>query len=179
MDTGKQRITRLVNDQMGFVERVLRNLGVPAGELDDAVQRTFILASKKLDDIREGSERGFLFQAAKHMASHVWRSRARFRNHQVLDEEIVSPEESPEALISQKRARELLDGILQAMPEDLRVVFTLYEFEDMSVPEIAEMLQIPTGTAASRLRRARTEFSAHVQRIEARSRHDVAKKAIS
>jgi RNA polymerase sigma-70 factor, ECF subfamily len=179
MDPNQQRITRLVNEQIGFVARVLRNLGVPAADLDDAVQRTFILASTKMDEIREGSERGFLFQTAKHMAAHAWRSRARFKGHQSLDEEMVSPGESPEALSSQKHARELLDSILEAMPEDLRVVFTLYEFEDFSVPEIAEVLHIPTGTAASRLRRARSEFSAHVQRFEARSRYELTKRAIS
>jgi RNA polymerase sigma-70 factor (ECF subfamily) len=41
---------------------------------------------------------------------------------------------------------------------DLRSVFVLFEIEELSTQEIAVLLGIPTGTAASRLRRAREEF---------------------
>ena len=41
-----------------------------------------------------------------------------------------------------------------------RAVFVLYELEELSVPDIAELLGVPVGTAASRLRRARAAFSA-------------------
>jgi len=34
----------------------------------------------------------------------------------------------------------------------------LYELEEMSVPEIAELLELPVGTVASRLRLAREAF---------------------
>ena len=52
------------------------------------------------------------------------------------------------------------------MPDDLRVVFVLYELEEMSTPEIAALLEIPPGTAASRLRRAREAFDRLVARIQ-------------
>jgi RNA polymerase sigma-70 factor (ECF subfamily) len=55
------------------------------------------------------------------------------------------------------------------MPEELRVVFVLFEIEEMSTPEIASLLAIPTGTAASRLRRAREEFDRRVARLNAAS----------
>jgi RNA polymerase sigma-70 factor (ECF subfamily) len=38
----------------------------------------------------------------------------------------------------------------------------LYELEGFSLPEIAEALQVPLGTATSRLRRARGNFEAWV-----------------
>jgi len=37
-------------------------------------------------------------------------------------------------------------------------VFVLFELEGMTTPEIAELIGIPLGTAASRLRRARETF---------------------
>ena len=37
------------------------------------------------------------------------------------------------------------------MDESLRVVFVLYEFEEMNMSEIADVLEIPRGTVASRL----------------------------
>jgi RNA polymerase sigma-70 factor (ECF subfamily) len=48
---------------------------------------------------------------------------------------------------------------------DLRVVFTLHELEEMSMSEIAELVGIPAGTVASRLRRARQDFEAIVARL--------------
>jgi RNA polymerase sigma-70 factor (ECF subfamily) len=58
--------------------------------------------------------------------------------------------------------RELLDKILDSMEDDLREVFLLYEFEEMSMIEIAGALGIPQGTVASRLRRARSVFRERV-----------------
>ena len=45
-------------------------------------------------------------------------------------------------------------------------VFTLYEIEGLSSPEIAELLSIPLGTVASRLRRARENFRSRAARVE-------------
>ncbi len=167
MPSREQRLTKLVNQHLGFVERVLRNMGVPDAELDDAAQRTFIVVANRLDDIVVGAEKSFLFRSAKHMASHVRRSASRHSRLEPLDDEMPSVQESPEQLINQKKAREILDQLLEAMPEELRLVFTLYEFEGLKMPEIAEYLEIPTGTVASRLRRARKQFEAGVRRFEA------------
>jgi RNA polymerase sigma-70 factor (ECF subfamily) len=53
------------------------------------------------------------------------------------------------------------------MPMDLRVSFVLFELEEMPLHKIAELLSIPAGTVASRLRRARTEFQRLVARMNA------------
>lgn len=170
MSERKRRLTNLVQDHLDFVERVMRNLGVPDSELDDAVQRAFMVVADRLDDIRPGAERGFLFQTARYLAAHVWRNRARRRRDEELDEHLPSDLASPEAMLSQKHAREYLDGILDAMPVDLRTVFVLHEFEELSGPEIATLLDIPLGTASSRLRRARKVFQMHINRLEAASK---------
>ena len=54
--------------------------------------------------------------------------------------------------------RVLLDTLLEAMPIDLRTVFVLYEIEELTMIEIASVLELPSGTVASRLRRARQVF---------------------
>lgn len=51
------------------------------------------------------------------------------------------------------------------MTEGLREVLALYEIEELTLPEIAAALEIPEGTAASRLRRARTEFSRKARQL--------------
>jgi len=80
----------------------------------------------------------------------------------------VDPRPSAEALLDQKRLRQLLDRVLDQLPDDLRVCFVLYELEGMSSPEIAELLSIPVGTVASRLRRAREAFELAAAKLKAR-----------
>ncbi|WP_146651534.1 sigma factor-like helix-turn-helix DNA-binding protein [Labilithrix luteola] len=54
------------------------------------------------------------------------------------------------------------------MPEALRDVFVLCELEELSAPEAAASLDIPVGTVASRLSRARQTFDECLARIQAR-----------
>ena len=74
----------------------------------------------------------------------------------------------PDEAIDQQRARELLDDVLAAMPEQLRDVFVLSELEEMSATEVAACLEIPPGTVASRLARARHVFDECLARLQAR-----------
>jgi RNA polymerase sigma-70 factor (ECF subfamily) len=158
------RLRWMVDEHIDFVARVLRNAGTPIAEMDDEVQRTFITAARRIDDVRPGAERSFLLQTALHVAAHARRTAARRR--EVLAEEapeIVDTAQTPEQLTDQKRARHLLDRVLNQMSTDLRTVFVLYEFEELSMAEISDALGIPRGTVASRLRRARSDFQDRVR----------------
>jgi len=157
------RLRELVDTYVDFVARVLRNSGTPEAEIDDEVQRTFIVAARRLDDIRPGAEKSFLFRVAFNQAAHARRTAARRR--EVAEDQVPEQVEhlaTPEALTDQKRMRELLDRVLNEMEESLRAVFVLHEVEEMTAAEIAEVVGIPRGTVASRLRRARSEFRARV-----------------
>jgi RNA polymerase sigma-70 factor (ECF subfamily) len=159
------RLHSLVTEHIDFVARVLRNLGTPQIDIDDAVQRTFITATNHLDDIRAGHEKGFLFQIALRVAAHARRSLARRREVPAdEEEEPIDMVATPEHLTDQKRMREMLDAILDEMPLELRSVFALHEFEGLTMAEIAELVEIAPGTVASRLRRARAEFRLRVRR---------------
>jgi RNA polymerase sigma-70 factor (ECF subfamily) len=167
------RLRAMVDRYLDFVPRVLRNAGTPDAEIDDEVQRTFITAARRLDDVRPGAEKGFLFKIALNLAAHARRTLARRR--EVLAEEAPERNETfptPEQLTDQKRMRQLLDRVLDRMDESLRVVFVLYEFEEMNMSEIADVLEIPRGTVASRLRRARAEFRERVAALEGLARGD-------
>jgi RNA polymerase sigma-70 factor (ECF subfamily) len=156
-----------VDEHIDFVARVLRNAGTPVTEIDDEVQRTFITAARRIDDVRYGSERGFLLQIALYQAAHARRTAAR-RREVLVDEvpEVPAVSATPEDLSDQRRARQLLDGVLGQMHADLRAVFIAYEFEELTMLEISEALGLPQGTVASRLRRARAEFQARVSALE-------------
>jgi RNA polymerase sigma-70 factor (ECF subfamily) len=168
------RLRSLVDRYIDFVARVLRNAGTPQSEVDDDVQRTFIAAARRLDDVRPGAEKSFLLRTALHTAAHARRTLARRR--EVPEEEapeVVDVSFSPEQLIEQKRARQMLDGVLEQMEPELRTVFVLYEFEDMSMAEIADTIAIPRGTVASRLRRAREDFRERVRALQGAEKSEV------
>ena len=77
---------------------------------------------------------------------------------------------NPEEQMDQRRARALLDQVLGFMPMDLRAVFVLFELEEMTMIEIATMSDLPPGTVASRLRRARQVFQETVGKLTAGQR---------
>lgn len=157
------RLRGLVDRYLDFVARVLRNAGTPEAEIDDDVQRTFIAVSNRLDDVRPDAEKSFLLQTALRMAAHARRTLARRREVHDSDAQLrLQGPLHPEQMLDQKRARELLDEVLAEMAFDLRTVFVLYELEELSMTEIAAALQIPSGTVASRLRRARADFRERV-----------------
>jgi len=161
------RIRGLVEEHIELVTRTLRNAGVPPADLDDEVQRTFIIAVRRLDDVQPGAERAFLCQVALNLAWHARRSFARRR--EIPSDQLPEPVETratPEELFDRMQIRQHLDGIVDRMDESLRAVFKLFVIDEMNLGEIAQLLRIPRGTVASRLRRAREQLRRHVGAIE-------------
>jgi RNA polymerase sigma-70 factor (ECF subfamily) len=146
-----------------LVWRLLRRLGVSAEGVDDATQQVFLIVAERLDDIRAGSERSFIFGTALRVTQTQRRRRVR-EPASDLGEQRACSWPSPDELTDQKRARELLDAVLGEMPLELRTVFVLFELEGLSSPEIADVVGVPLGTVASRLRRARESFHELVRR---------------
>jgi RNA polymerase sigma-70 factor (ECF subfamily) len=159
------RLRAIVDDHFGFVARSLRGLGVVDADVDDAAQQVFLVVARRLAEIERGREASFLFQTALRIASRSRRGRARRREAGDDDIEVVDQRASPEELIDQRRARAMLDRVLEDMDDELRAVFVLYEIEEMTSPQIADLLEIPLGTVASRLRRAREDFHARARRF--------------
>lgn len=52
----------------------------------------------------------------------------------------------------------LVEEVLKELEEDLKIVTVLYYYDDISVKDIATMLEIPEGTVKSRLSRAREKL---------------------
>ena len=149
--------------------RLLRRLGVRADQLDDATQEVFWVAARRLSDIEAGREHSFLYGVALRVAASEFRRQKAAMPLADLEQIplLVDKCPSPEEQLAERQAREILDDVLDRMPVDLRTVFVLYELEGLEVRQIAEIEEIPVGTASSRLRRAREEFSAIAKRVRA------------
>jgi RNA polymerase sigma-70 factor (ECF subfamily) len=137
---------------------MLRRMGVPDADADDAAQSVFLTLDRRLADVPAERERGFLLAAAVRVAANTRRQLRRSREDAAPIEENAAPSPSPELALQQRQALAELDQVLATLSEEQRTVFVLYEIEGFSLPEIARSLAIPLGTATSRLRRARETF---------------------
>jgi RNA polymerase sigma-70 factor (ECF subfamily) len=161
-------IDALVRAHGDFVWRSVRRLGVAPGSVDDVTQQVFLRAREKLPAMAAGGERGFLYRLALGLASNERRAERRRREDGGFDgEREEAREQSSDRKLEQ---RQLLDLLLEPLDLDLRAVLVLTEAEELSATEIGELLALPVGTVASRLRRAREEVRASLVRYRARER---------
>lgn len=165
----KQRFATLLDEYYDFVWRGVRRLGVANADAEDAALQVFEIASRKLEAIRPGSERAFLFQAALRVASDYRRASRRRHESDFTSSTVMAEAADPtplsDELVEMRRARVRLDLILDTMPLEHRTVFILHELDQTAMSEIATMIGVPAGTVASRLRRARQIFREGIERL--------------
>jgi len=145
--------------------RLAARLGVPRANVDDIVQEAFITADRRAADIARGSERRFLISTTiKLCANQRRRSEVRLERP-VLTELRAQDTLDAEQLLARKQLRQWLDVALDALPLEQRTVFVLHELEGFSIIEIAQLIEAPAGTVASRLARAREKFCKNAARL--------------
>ncbi|MEO8703370.1 MAG: RNA polymerase sigma factor [Kofleriaceae bacterium] len=151
---------------VAFVWRTLRTFGVADSQVEDAVQDVFVVVHRRL---REWEGRAaittWLFAIARRIAaSHRRRGGKTARTEELVEEPAGGADTF--AAMSRAEAVTKVMAILDRMDEDKRTVFALVELEQLSIPEVARMLDINLNTAYSRLRLARQAFEAAVMRME-------------
>jgi RNA polymerase sigma-70 factor (ECF subfamily) len=149
------------------VWRSLRRLGVPEADADDGAQQVFLVASRRLDEIEVGGERRYLLGIALRVASETRRTIRRRREVPldvvVADLSVRGPHR-PDGMLEHKRLLALLAACLDEMPDKLRDAFVLFELEELNASEVAQVLGVPVGTVASRVRRAREHVRKNLAR---------------
>ncbi|MGE0548383.1 MAG: RNA polymerase sigma factor [Kofleriaceae bacterium] len=142
---------------VGFVWRVLRTLGLADGQLEDAVQDVFVVVHRRLGEWEgRAAITTWLFAIARRVASSH-RRRAAGDRTEPLDAEPAGATDTFAAM-SRAQAAATVTAILDTMDEAKRIVFVLVELEQLSVPEVAKMLDLNLNTTYSRLRLARHAF---------------------
>jgi RNA polymerase sigma factor (sigma-70 family) len=134
----------------------------------DLIQRTFLACVEGASRYRgDGSFRSYIFAVAYRQLCRHYRDRAGDR----VDLASVSSMALDASLSGMVVAREelrLFLAALRTIPLELQVVLELHYWEQCGVAEIAEVLEIPTGTVKSRLRRGREQLRAAVERLAER-----------
>jgi RNA polymerase sigma-70 factor, ECF subfamily len=129
-------------------------------DAQDAAQDTFIKAYKVLKDFHpEASLSTWLYRIAVNTClDRQKKSRHDPLEGEVLSEELLSFEPSPEDRYQSKKTTEAIQIALQRLPEKLKSAIVLREIEELTYEEIALVLDTSVGTVKSRISRAREEL---------------------
>jgi RNA polymerase sigma factor (sigma-70 family) len=121
----------------------------------DVVQDSFLIASKKLDQLESlESFAGWLRGIVHHRCHRVFRMN--LRKWQELDEELIGGEDQNlEGQTQKAQERDLLLAAIQDLSEKHRQVVTLYYLEEESQEAVASFLGIPTSKVNNYLYEAR------------------------
>ncbi|MBE9489395.1 MAG: RNA polymerase sigma factor [Bacteroidetes bacterium] len=121
-------------------------------EAEDNLQDAFVTIFEKMSQYKyKGSFEGWLKRIVVNTALQRYRNKGVFNivNENNIEETIVEIEDNEGIDI------DFLLLCIQELPDRYRLVFNLYALDGYSHKEIAEMLEITTGTTKSNLARAR------------------------
>jgi RNA polymerase sigma-70 factor (ECF subfamily) len=166
-----------------FVWSSVRYLGVGPAAADDVVQEVFIVIHSRLHTLeRPEALRSWIYGIVRRTVNGYHRSR---RSKQAAGAVLAAEPAAerwpptPFELAEQNEQVKLLWSLLEGLDGPKREVFMMAELDQLTVPEIAEILEIPLNTAYSRLRAARRAFedvlARHSARRKERDRHGASK----
>ena len=156
-----------------FVWCSVRRLGVSSASMDDVVQEVFIVIHSRLHTVQHPEAlRSWIYGVARRTVSGYHRARRvkEASGAALAVEPSAQPRpRTPLDVVEQNDQVMLLFNLLEELDEPKREVFSMVELDELTVPEIAEILEIPLNTAYSRVRAARQAFEEALARHSARS----------
>ena len=126
-------------------------------DLEELIQATFLGLLEGHARLRDdGSFRGFLFGIARnHLFKHYRAKAVRGVVHDIEQVSLCDLGPTASTLIARNDQERLLLAGLVRLPLMYQLVLEFTFWEEMSLAEIAEAMDTPVGTAATRLRRAK------------------------
>src|SRR5260370_4352782 len=162
------RVQGVYREDFRVVWRGLARVGVREADRMDLAQNVFIIVHRQLAGFQGRSElTTWLCAICRYVARDYLRS-ARVRREVVLDARdiaqrmAVSGDRISQAPNSHDLSL-LVESVLNRLPEKLRLVFVMFELDELSGDEIAHLLNLPVGTVRSRLRLARELVQHHLR----------------
>jgi RNA polymerase sigma-70 factor (ECF subfamily) len=153
-----------------YVARTLRCLGVREHELDDACQEVFVVVHRRLSELASPAAlRAWLYGICLRKALAQRRAAARRREDGIHEDTRRVDADQEESVERRERLTRAL-AILDALSDEKRAVFVLYEVEQLTMSEVADVVGCPAQTAYARLYAARREVEASLKRLRAGGR---------
>jgi RNA polymerase sigma-70 factor (ECF subfamily) len=164
-----QRAAR--GDESSFIDLINRHesrlrefvrytLGAHAELLDDVMQEVRLQLHRSSPTFTHKSTfRTWLYGLAKNVCRHQLRRRRRHSAFELNAEEpmrhVVDVQLNPLEALAQAERHATIRRAVETLPDPLRMVLKLRDWDELSYAQIAETLDIPIGTVRSRLHNAR------------------------
>jgi RNA polymerase sigma-70 factor (ECF subfamily) len=137
---------------------------------EDLAQETFLkLHARFWDYLPSGRFKGWLFRIAHNLLIDDVRRKSHdallhASKHQAKEDDdhiqrIADDLLPPDVTIEKQEVAELIERLLDEIPADQRETFCMHHFQDLSLPDIADAMEVPLATCKSRLRLAREKLS--------------------
>jgi RNA polymerase sigma-70 factor (ECF subfamily) len=163
--TFESLFTAVMNTAYGVAMRYCRN----QADAEDLVQEAALLAHRGFDSFESGTN--FRAWFLKILTNCFFSKRRKEKSRPVVSDLDDTPDlylyarsgqagfptqgPDPAAELLETLGTERITDAIGRLPEEYRVVSTLYFMEDLSYEEIARILECPIGTVRSRLHRGR------------------------
>ena len=123
----------------------------------DAIQDTFLRCWKHRSDFAKiQNSKAWIFRIAINIGKDIRKNAWNRKKKDMVEDDTLLPslERSPGELAVEKEQIQQLQNAIQKLEEDEKNVFLLRQNGDMTYEQIAEYLDIPTGTVKTRMKRA-------------------------
>ncbi len=136
-------------------------------EAEELLQRALMACVEQRDKFRgDASFRSFMFGVARIELLNYFKRKGRLQRREApLETSAHDLDPSPSLIVADKEEQRILLEALRRIPLDLQIAIELYYWEQLSTPEIAQVLEIPTGTVKSRLRRAKEHLEGELAEL--------------
>jgi RNA polymerase sigma-70 factor, ECF subfamily len=165
----------IYEETVDFVWRTVRRMGVRGADTDDVVQEVFVIVHRRLAEFEGRAQlKTWLFKILVHVVQHYFRTHERKPGDHATETGteiqalMANQERGPAGELERMEALRVLDRLLSRLDDEKRVVFVLAEIEQMTLVEIAEVVEANANTVGSRLRAARKDFEKALSRFQAR-----------
>ena len=152
----------LVEQYRDNVYRLAYRMCGNAYDADEAAQEAFVAAWRALPNFRGDAKFStWLYRLTTNAAIDVMR---REKRHQTVGDgemiDLADDADSPQETVERTEQQEAVQEALATLSEEYREVLLLRYMEELDYAEIAEVLQLPSGTVKSRINRAKAALKA-------------------
>ncbi len=142
--------TKIIEENLKSMYRVAKGILNNEEDIEDAIQNTILKAYSNINTLRkEDFFKTWLIKILINECNKIYN----------FNKKCISLDKVVEEQYNDKYENLDLKIAINSLPEELRLVITLFYFEDLKISQIAEIVGIPEGTVKSRLSRAKDKIT--------------------
>ncbi|MBQ7833359.1 MAG: sigma-70 family RNA polymerase sigma factor [Lachnospiraceae bacterium] len=166
-----------------YIYKIINDVVQNHHTTEDLMQETYLQVYRKINTLKEA--RAFYVWAGRIATNmslrHIQKYRKEIPYAQVVDDaeedsgtifdkvEDDREEFIPETVLTNTEQQKIIAGILESLSPEQKLCVQYYYYEEMSVNDIAELMQCSTGTVKSRLNYARKSLKDAISTFEVKN----------